>query len=82
MAKDLGLSPEDVEDVEFVGLMHDIGRITLNEPSVVEQGWSDDDLARWGAEIIAGAPSLDRVAGYVRRQYEPCRNPGEESDRR
>ena len=80
MAKDLGLTPEDVEDVEFVGLMHDIGRITLNEPSVVEQGWSDDDLARWGAEIIAGAPSLDRVAGYVRRQYEPFRNPGEESD--
>ncbi len=80
MAKDLGLSPEDVEDVEFVGLMHDIGRITLNEPSVVDQGWTDDDLARWGAEIIAGAPSLDRVAGYVRRQFEPFRNPGEESD--
>lgn len=80
IAKDLGLTPEDVEDVEFVGLMHDIGRITLNEPTVVDQGWTDDDLARWGAEIIAGAPSLDRVAGYVRRQYEPFRNPGEESD--
>lgn len=80
MAKDLGLSPEDVEDVEFASLMHDIGRITLNEPSVVEHGWTNDDLARWGAEIIAGAPSLDRVAGYVRRQYEPFRNPGEDSD--
>lgn len=80
MAKDLGLSPEEVDDVEFAGLMHDIGRITLNEPSVVDHGWTDDDIARWGAEIIAGAPSLDRVAGYVRRQYEPFRNPGEESD--
>lgn len=80
MAKDVGLSPEEVEDVDFAALMHDIGRITLNEPTVVEQGWTDDDIARWGAEIIAGAPSLDRVAGYVRRQYEPFRNPGEESD--
>lgn len=80
MAKELGLSPEDVEDVDFAALMHDIGRITLNEPTVVEQGWTDDDIARWGAEIIAGAPSLDRVAGYVRRQYEPFRKPGEVSD--
>lgn len=80
MAKDLGLSPEDVEDVDFAALMHDIGRITLNEPTVIEQGWTDEDIARWGAEIIAGAPSLDRVAGYVRRQYEPFRKPGEESD--
>lgn len=80
MAKDLGLTPEEVEDVEFAALMHDIGHITLNDPTVIEHGWTDDDLARWGAEIIAGAPSLDRVSGYVRRQYEPFRKPGEESD--
>ncbi|HEX2153069.1 MAG TPA: HD domain-containing phosphohydrolase [Acidimicrobiia bacterium] len=80
MAKDLGLTPEEVEEVEFAALMHDIGHITLNDPTVIEQGWTDDDLARWGSEIIAGAPSLDRVAAHVRRQYEPFRNPGEESD--
>lgn len=80
MAKDLGMSPEEVDDVEFAALMHDIGHITLNDPTVIEQGWTEDDLARWGAEIIAGAPSLDRVSGYVRRQYEPFRKPGEESD--
>lgn len=80
MAKDLGLTPEEVEEVEFAALMHDIGHITLNDPTVIEQGWTDDDLARWGSEIIAGAPSLDRVAAHVRRQYEPFRKPGEESD--
>lgn len=80
MAEDLGLSPEEVEDVEFAALMHDIGHITLNDPTVAEQGWTREDLARWGAEIIAGAPSLDRVATHVRRQYEPYRNPGEDSD--
>lgn len=80
MAQDMGLSPEEVEDVEFAALMHDIGHITLNDPTVAEHGWTREDLARWGAEIIAGAPSLDRVASHVRRQYEPYRNPGEESD--
>lgn len=80
MAKDLGLEPSDVEDAEFAAIMHDIGRITLNDPMVAEQGWTDDDLARWGSEIIAGAPTLDRIAGYVRRQYDPYRKPGEESD--
>lgn len=80
MAKDMGLEPESVEDVEFTAIMHDIGRITLNEPTVAEKGWTDEDLARWGAEIIAGAPSLDRVAGFVRRQHDPYRNPGQVSD--
>lgn len=70
MAKDLGLSPAEVEEAEFAGLMHDIGRITLNEPTVVDQGWTDDDLARWGSEIIGGAPSLTRVADHVRHQYD------------
>lgn len=80
MAKELGLRPEDVDDVEFAALMHDIGHITLNDPVVREQGWTEDDLARWGAEITAGAPSLAVVAGHVRRQYESYRKPGEETD--
>ena len=80
MAKDLGLEPRAVDDAEFAAIMHDIGRITLNEPTVAEQGWTDDDLARWGSEIIGGAPTLDRIAVYVRHQYDAYRKPGEESD--
>lgn len=80
MAKDLGLGPDEVDEVEFAALMHDIGYITLNDPVVSQQGWTEDDLARWGAEITAGAPSLAVVAGHVRRQYESYRKPGEESD--
>ena len=63
MAKELGLSPEEVEDVEFAALMHDIGHITLNDPIVMEQGWTKEDLARWGAEIIAGAAGRDIALG-------------------
>jgi hypothetical protein len=80
MAKDLGLEPGTVDDAEFAAIMHDIGRITLNEPTVAGQGWTDDDLARWGSEIIGGAPTLDRIAVYVRHQYDAYRKPGEESD--
>lgn len=80
IAKEMGLGPNDVEQVEFAGLMHDIGRVSLNEPQVIKMGYTDDDIARWSAEIIAEAPYLDRVAGDVRNQYEPYRRPGEDSN--
>jgi hypothetical protein len=80
IAKEMGLGPNDVEHVEFAGLMHDIGRVSLNEPQVLKMGYTDDDIARWSAEIIAEAPYLDRVAGDVRNQYEPYRRPGEGTD--
>ncbi|MGH8873889.1 MAG: HD-GYP domain-containing protein, partial [Acidimicrobiia bacterium] len=80
VAKDLGLTPDEVAEVEFAALMHDIGRITLNEPSIVRMGFTDEDIARWGSEIISEAPYLRRVAGHVRNQHEPYRRPGEERD--
>ncbi len=80
IAKEMGLGPVQVEHVEFAGLMHDIGRVSLNEPQILKMGYTPDDIARWSAEIIAEAPYLDRVAGDVRNQYEPFRRPGEESD--
>ena len=38
IAMEMGLGPSRVEDVEYAGLMHDIGRISLNEPNVVKRG--------------------------------------------
>lgn len=80
IAKELGLGPAQVEDVEYAALMHDIGRVSLNEPQVIRMGYTDDDIARWSAEIIAESPYLDRVAEPVRHQYEPFRKPGEQTD--
>lgn len=80
IAKELGLGPAQVEDVEYAGLMHDIGRVSLNEPQILKLGYTDDDIARWSAEIIAESPYLDRVAEPVRHQYEPFRKPGEHTD--
>jgi hypothetical protein len=80
IAKELGLGPHQVEDLEYAGLMHDIGRVSLNEPQILKMGFTDDDIARWSAEIIAESPYLDKVALDVRRQYEPFRRPGEQED--
>lgn len=80
IAKEMGLGPVLVEQVEFAALMHDIGRISLNEPQVLKMGYTDDDIARWSAEIIAESPYLERVAEHVRHQYEPFRQPGQQDD--
>lgn len=77
---DLGLGRRELEDLEYASLMHDIGRITLTEPAILRLGYTDDDIARWGAEIISEAPSLTPIAEHVRRLHEPYRKPGEQSD--
>lgn len=80
IAKEMGLGPSQVEDIEYAGLMHDIGRVSLSEPQILKMGYTDDDLARWSAEIIAESPYLERVATEVRDQYEAYRKPGEQDD--
>ncbi len=80
IAMEMGLGPSQVEDVEYAALMHDIGRVSLNEPNVVKMGYTDDDIARWSSEIIAESPYLKRVAEDVQQQYESYRNPGEQED--
>lgn len=76
----LGLSPDEVEDIRFAAMMHDIGRVTLNEPNVIKMGFTDEDIARWGAEIIGESAYLDRIAHLVRQQHHPYRRPGEFKD--
>lgn len=80
MAKEMGLGPSQVENIEYAGLMHDIGRVSLNEPQILKRGYTPDDIASWSAEIIAESPYLDSVADDVRHQYEPYRKPGEQED--
>lgn len=76
----LGLSPDEVDDIRFAAMMHDIGRVTLNEPNVIRMGFTEEDIARWGSEIIAESPYLERIASLVRQQHHPYRRPGEYKD--
>ncbi len=80
MAREIGLHPNDVTELEYSALMHDVGRITLTEPAILKAGYTDEDIARWGAQIIAEAPYLQEVSEYVRVQHSPYRRPGEAKD--
>jgi hypothetical protein len=80
VAAELGLRPKDVDTVEYAALLHDIGRISLNEPSVLRMGFTDGDIAKWGSEIVGETSYLAEVSDVVLRQHEPYRNPGVESN--
>jgi HD domain len=80
IARELGIHPDAVVELEYAALMHDVGRITLNEPAILRAGYTDEDIARWGAQIIAEAPHLARVAELVRAQYRPYRLAGQQRD--
>jgi hypothetical protein len=80
VAAELGLRPKDVDTVEYAALLHDIGRISLNEPSVLRMGFTDSDIAKWGSEIVGETSYLAEVGDVVLRQHEPYRNPGVESN--
>ena len=80
IGREMGLHPEEVEELEYAGYMHDIGRITLNEPAILRAGFTDTDIARWGSQIIAEAPHLGAVSRIVGDQCRPYRSPGQERD--
>jgi hypothetical protein len=80
VARELGLHPDDVVELEYAALMHDVGRITLNEPAILRAGYTDEDIARWGAQIIAESPYLTHVAELVRAQHQLYRRAGQERD--
>ncbi len=80
VAREMGLNPDEVTDLEYAALMHDVGRITLTEPTTLATGYTDDEIARRGAQIIAEAPHLRDVSEYVRVQHSPYRRPGEAKD--
>lgn len=75
----LGLRPSVLRELEYAALMHDIGRLALNEPNVVRHGYTESDIAAWGGELIGEVPYLVRVAEIVSRREEPYRYPGVES---
>ena len=77
MARGMGMHPEDVTRLEYAALLHDIGRITVEDTADEPE---TADLARWGAEIIRQAPYLEVVADHVEHHDSPYRRPGEEDD--
>ena len=79
VARYLGLAPTAVEEVLWAAYLHDIGRISLNDPGVVRIGYTETDIAEWGSVIVEEA-TLHDVAEIIRLQHEPYRRPGQQAD--
>ena len=80
IGEEMGIPTSARMELEKAALLHDIGRLVLSQPSILRRGFSDDDIARWSAEMIREAPSLLAVADVVAQQNEPYRRPGEQYD--
>jgi diguanylate cyclase (GGDEF)-like protein len=77
VARNLGLSAQEAEQVRLAAELHDIGKVAIPETILNKPGPLDD--AEWeyirrhsviGERIISAAPSLHRVAQIVRSSHE------------
>lgn len=75
VARRYRVGPEHVELIRRAALLHDIGRISMNDPGVAGLGATDAEIAGWGAEIV-GEASLAEEANIISRQCDVFRHPG------
>lgn len=77
VAESLGLSPDQVREVEQTALLHDIGKVGVPDAVLQKPGPLDD--LEWkvmrehpaiGARLVASIPSLDHLAPAIRAEHE------------
>lgn len=78
VGRELGMTEHDLLDLEYAALMHDIGQLSLRDPipggaTVLVSRGDQQRIAELGADVIAKAGVLDRVAELVRCQSLPAR---------
>jgi response regulator RpfG family c-di-GMP phosphodiesterase len=78
----LGLSEQQLLELQYAALIHDIGQLSLPDPipggaTVLVSPEDQRQIAELGAEVIEQARMLDSVAEIVRRQSDPCRDPAD-----
>lgn len=75
IARDRGLSDNEVQDIEFAALLHDVGRLSFEDPGAVPESAvgtrAGRQLALTSARIVGKTPYLARVAQIVNYQDEP-----------
>jgi HD superfamily phosphodiesterase len=81
---EMGLSEDDIKDLRYGALMHDIGQLSLTDPisggatSLIARD-EQRRIAEYGAEVIRQS-GMERVAHIVEQQTEPFRRPGRPFD--
>ncbi|HEY0357950.1 MAG TPA: HD domain-containing phosphohydrolase [Mycobacteriales bacterium] len=85
VGRQLGLGDDDLLDLEYAALLHDIGQLSLTEPipggsTLAVPAADRRRVAELGADIVRSTGRLERVAAIVSAQSEPYRGVGETSD--
>jgi putative nucleotidyltransferase with HDIG domain len=77
IARRLGLRGEELIDIEFGALLHDIGKLCLPQRLLSKPGPLTDAERRlirmhpdWGARLVESIPGLEAVAAIVRFHHE------------
>jgi HD-GYP domain-containing protein (c-di-GMP phosphodiesterase class II) len=77
MARELGLRAEEIADVAFAALIHDVGKLVIPERLLLKPTALPEDefyIMRMhptlSAEIIACVPGSERLQGIVRHHHE------------
>ena len=80
VGRDLGMRDEELRELEYAALMHDVGQLSLSEPipggaTLMVTATEQRRIAALGADVIRQTGVLDGVAVIVERQAEPYRAP-------
>ncbi|MFW5981120.1 MAG: HD domain-containing phosphohydrolase [bacterium] len=77
LAKEMGFSKEDIKNIEWAGLVHDIGKILikkeiLNKPGILsaEEYKEIKKHTIWGYEVLISSEELREIAVSVRHHHE------------
>lgn len=78
MGRELGMAEEELLELEYAALMHDIGQLSLGDPipggaTVLASPAEQRRIAELGAEVIKQTGVLDRVAHVVQLSSHPYR---------
>ncbi|MEO6019463.1 MAG: HD domain-containing phosphohydrolase [Knoellia sp.] len=79
IARSMGLRAEDLQDLEYAALLHDLGQVGLKSPipdgaTVLAAPDDQRRIASEGARIVRRTEVLDRVADLMERQTTPFRH--------
>jgi hypothetical protein len=79
VGRELGLAEQQLLELQYAALIHDIGQLSLPDPipggaTVLVSPQDQRRIAELGAEVIEQANMLDSVAEIVRRQSDPCQD--------
>jgi hypothetical protein len=85
IGRELGLTENDLLELEYAALLHDIGQLSLIDPipggsTLVVAPVERRRVAELGADVIKTTGVLDRVADIVARQADPYRRHRESPD--